>query len=50
MEVLEALQGTLSTAKAILAVLKQQAAGYTNLAIPAHLLIELEARLGKRRT
>lgn len=39
---MEDLQGTLTTAKAILAVLQQQAAGYTSLTIPAHLQVQLE--------
>jgi tetratricopeptide (TPR) repeat protein len=38
------LEQMLSTAQMILAVLEQQAAGYTNLTIPAHLKVELEKK------
>jgi uncharacterized membrane-anchored protein len=38
------LQQQLQTARAVLAVLERQAAGYTVLTIPAHLKIELDAK------
>ncbi len=38
------LQQQLKTARAVLAVLEGQAAGYTVLTIPAHLKIELDAK------
>ncbi|MBE8990221.1 tetratricopeptide repeat protein [Nostoc sp. LEGE 12450] len=38
------LEQMLSTARMILTVLEQQAAGYTNLTIPAHLKVQLEQK------
>jgi len=38
------LEQVLSTARMILTVLEQQAAGYTNLTIPAHLKVQLEEK------
>lgn len=38
------LRQQLKTARAVLAVLEGQAAGYTVLTIPAHLKIELDAK------
>lgn len=40
----ETLQQTLTMAQAVLAVLEQQAAGYTKLTVPAHLVIQLEEK------
>ncbi len=40
----ETIERTLNKAKSILAVLEEQAAGYTYLTIPAHLKVELDQK------
>jgi hypothetical protein len=40
----ETIERTLNKAKSVLAVLEEQAAGYTYLTIPAHLKVELDQK------
>ena len=40
----ESIEQTLHQARSVLAVLEVQAAGYTNLTIPAHLKVELDQK------
>ena len=42
----ESLKAHLDTARRILAVLEEQAAGYTKLTIPAYLQVELDEGMG----